>query len=252
LLGTRHGPALSSCKSMGRHCADNNARAQRYLFSDRFQISGDHGTQLLRAIRLRENHSDEKITHREVGWSPLRNHPVYVRGGQVSDWEESQVLAALAKRNKGFTGEYVKPTTTRTHQDVFAASGSRNTTSVTINEAEKNVMTNVSFSPVVQTTHGVHTRAAQAHEGGSLTDTSPGQTNAKKCIQVGRDTYAVTSQPGTSYTSQDYDSLSVIDSSSPGTPKRKSVRRLKPHRHNNRHSRADVRAMDSFSCGSKL
>ena len=81
---------------MGRHCADNNARAQRYLFSDRFQISGDHGTQLLRAIRLRENHSDEKITHREVGWSPLRNHPVYVRGGQVSDWEESQVLAALA------------------------------------------------------------------------------------------------------------------------------------------------------------
>ncbi len=30
------------------------------------------------------------------GWSPVRNHPVYVRGGQVPDWEESQVLAALA------------------------------------------------------------------------------------------------------------------------------------------------------------
>jgi hypothetical protein len=43
-------------------------------------------------IRLREDHSDEKITHHEVGWSPVRN----VRGGQVSEWEESQVLAALA------------------------------------------------------------------------------------------------------------------------------------------------------------
>jgi hypothetical protein len=41
-----------------------------------------------RAIRSREDHSDEKITHHEVGWSPLRNHPINVRGGQVSDWEE--------------------------------------------------------------------------------------------------------------------------------------------------------------------
>jgi len=49
LLGTRQGPALSSCKSMGRHCADNNAGAQRYLFSGRFQITGDRGTQRLRA-----------------------------------------------------------------------------------------------------------------------------------------------------------------------------------------------------------
>jgi len=48
------------------------------------------------AIRSREDHSDEKITHNEVGWSPLRNHPINVRGGQVSDWEESQMLAALA------------------------------------------------------------------------------------------------------------------------------------------------------------
>jgi len=31
-----------------------------------------------------------------VGWSPLRNHPIHVRGGQVSDWEESQVLVAFA------------------------------------------------------------------------------------------------------------------------------------------------------------
>ena len=48
------------------------------------------------AIRSREDHSDEKITHHEVGWSPLRNHPINVRGGQVSDWDESQKLAALA------------------------------------------------------------------------------------------------------------------------------------------------------------
>ena len=49
-------------------------------------------------IRSREDHSDEKITHHEVGWSPVRNHSINVRGGQVSDWEESQMLAALAIR----------------------------------------------------------------------------------------------------------------------------------------------------------
>ena len=87
---------LTKSQIMGRHCADNNTGAQRYLFSGRFQISGDRGTQLLRAIRSREDHSDEKITHHEVGWSPLRSHPINVRGGQVSDLEESQMLAALA------------------------------------------------------------------------------------------------------------------------------------------------------------
>jgi len=36
-VGTRHGPALSSCKkSWGRHCADNNAGAQRYPFFGSF------------------------------------------------------------------------------------------------------------------------------------------------------------------------------------------------------------------------
>ena len=109
-VGTRHGPALSSCKkSWERHCADNNAGAQRYpffgSFSDiwrsRHSASPGGGTQVQKdpvggAIRSREDHSDEKITHHEVGWSPLRNHPINVRGGQVSDWEESQMLAALA------------------------------------------------------------------------------------------------------------------------------------------------------------
>ena len=98
-VGTRHGPALS--------CADNNAGAQRYLFfgsfSDIWRLrhsaspgGGTRGNPVGVAIRSREDHSDKKITHHEVGWSPVRNHPVYVRGGQVSDWEESQVLAALA------------------------------------------------------------------------------------------------------------------------------------------------------------
>ena len=54
------------------------------------------GTLVGAAIRSREDHSDEQITHYEVGWSPLRNLPINVRGGQVSDWEESQMLAALA------------------------------------------------------------------------------------------------------------------------------------------------------------
>ena len=39
--------------------------------------------------------TDEKITHHEVGWSPPETTH-NVRGGQASDWEESQMLAALA------------------------------------------------------------------------------------------------------------------------------------------------------------
>ena len=89
---------------MGRHCADNNAGAQRYLFfrvvfrylaTAALSFSGRRHP-VGGAIRSREDHSDDKITHHEVGWSPLRNHPINVRGGQVSDWEESQMLAALA------------------------------------------------------------------------------------------------------------------------------------------------------------
>ncbi len=140
-----------------------------------------------------------------------------------------------AKRNRGFTGAYVEPKTTTTHQDDIPASGRRNAASLTTKEAAKSVLTNVSFSPVVHTTHGYHPRAAKAHDSDSLTDTSPSQPDTKKCIQVGRETYAVTSQPGTSYTFDpgidtgtfqgqrlqpvtnpdydDYDSIVVIDSS---------------------------------------
>jgi hypothetical protein len=55
------------------------------------------GTLVGVVIRSREDHSDEKITHHEVGWSPLRTHPINVRGGRISDWEESQMLAALSR-----------------------------------------------------------------------------------------------------------------------------------------------------------
>ena len=93
----------------GKGTAQITTQGHRDTFFRVVQISGDRGTQLLlavapmskktlvgAAIRSREDHSDEKITHHEVGWSPLTNHPINVRGGQVSDWEESQMLAALA------------------------------------------------------------------------------------------------------------------------------------------------------------
>ena len=86
-------------------------------------------------------------------------------------------------------------------------------------------------------THGFHPRAAGTHDGGSPADASPSQPDTKKCLQVGRETYAATSQPGTSYTfdrgidtgtfqgqrfqpvtnpvCDDYDSIVVIDSSGP-------------------------------------
>ena len=112
------------------------------------------------------------------------------------------------KRSRGFTGEYVKPTTT----------SSRNAAPLTTHETEKSALTDVSLSPVARVTHGFHPRAAGTHDGGSQTDASPSQPDTKKCIQVGRETYAVTSQPGTSYSSPDYDSILVIDSSSSSVP----------------------------------
>ena len=134
------------------------------------------------------------------------------------------------KRSRGFTDEYVKPTTT----------SSRNAAPLTTHETEKSALTDVSLSPVARVTHGFHPRAAGTHDGGSPTDASPNQPDTKKCIQVGRDTYALTSQPGTSYTfdrgidtgtfqgqrfqpvtnpvCDDYDSIVVIDSSNPSAP----------------------------------
>ena len=108
------------------------------------------------------------------------------------------------KRSRGFTGESVKPSTT----------SSRNAVPPMTHETEKSALTDMSPSPAARVTHRSHPRAPGTHNDGSPTDHSPSQPDTKKCIQVGRDTYSVTSQPGTSY-----DSISEIDSSSPNTPK---------------------------------
>jgi hypothetical protein len=109
------------------------------------------------------------------------------------------------KRSRSLTGEYVKP----------AITSSRNAAPLMTHVTEKSALTDVSLSPVARVTHGFHPCAAGTHDGGSPTDASASQPDTKKCVQVGRETYAVTSQPGTTYTSQDYDSISVTDSSSP-------------------------------------
>ena len=57
LLGTRQGPALSPCKSWGGTAQITTQGHRGTFFSGGFQIFGDRGTQLLRAIRLREDHS---------------------------------------------------------------------------------------------------------------------------------------------------------------------------------------------------
>ena len=128
------------------------------------------------------------------------------------------------KRSRFLTGEYVKPKTT----------SSQNAAPLTNHETEKSALTHVSLSPVARVTHGFHPRTAGTHDGDSPTDASPSQPDTKKCIQVGRETYDVTSQPGTSYTFEtgidtgtfqgqrpqlvttpvcdDYDSILVIDS----------------------------------------
>ena len=140
-----------------------------------------------------------------------------------------------ARRNGGFTCAYVEPRVAATHQDGAPASGGRNAASLTTDETGKGVLTGVSFSQVARSAHEFHPRTAETHDRDSLTDTPPSQPDTKNCIQVGRDTYVVTSQPGTSYTfnpgidtrtfqeqrpkpvtnpvCDDYDSIVVIDSS---------------------------------------
>ena len=131
------------------------------------------------------------------------------------------------KRSRGFTDEYVKPTTT----------SSRNAAPLTTHETEKSALTDATLSPGARVTYGSHPRAAGTHDSDSPTDASSRKPDTKKCIQVGRDTYALTSQLGTSYTfdrgidtgtfqgqrfqpvtdpvCDDYDSIVVIDSSEP-------------------------------------
>jgi hypothetical protein len=165
-------------------------QSQRNPKSDKVPNSPTPGTSSKQQVEtLIENLGNRK---RKRGSDDELPHPTTLLLDTIIPWP--------AKRNRGFTGAYVEPKTTTTHQDDIPASGSRNAASLTTNEAEKGVLTNVSFSPVAQTTHGLHPRAAETHDSDSLTDTSPSQPDTKKYIQVERETYAVTSQPGTSYT----------------------------------------------------
>jgi len=165
------------------------------------------------------------------------------------------------KRSRGFTDEYVKPTTT----------SSRNAAPLTTHETEKSALTDVTLSPGARVTYGSHPRAAGTHDGVSPTVASTRQPDTKKCIQVGRETYAVTSQPRTPYTfnpgldtrtfqgqrpqpvtnrvCDDYDSIVVIDSSEPpntltmeSTSPREFHRKKKPRTGQAGHAKAKAGA----------
>ncbi len=62
------------------------------------------------------------------------------------------------------------------------------------------------------------TTAALLGDIDTLKDTPTSRPDTKRCMQVDTETYAVTSQPRSHYTFDDYDSISVIDSSSPNVP----------------------------------
>ena len=175
-------------------------------------------------------------------------HPTTLLMDTISLWP--------VKRSRRFTGEYVKPTT------------------------EKSALTDMSLSPVARVTHGSHPRAAETHDDGSPTDASPCQPDTKKCIQVGRETYAVTSQPGTSYTfdpgidtatcgarvGRETIALPPIgtfqvqrpqpvthpaEHTNQEAPKRKSTKPQKPHRHRHSRYKTQGRAIDTFSSASR-
>ena len=69
--GLGMGRPFPHVQAWGRHCADNNAGAQRYPFFGSFSDIWPSRHSASPGIRSREDHSDEKITHHEVGWSPV-------------------------------------------------------------------------------------------------------------------------------------------------------------------------------------
>ena len=137
------------------------------------------------------------------------------------------------------------------------ASGSRDAVSLTTNEADKNVLANATFS------HRFQTRAEKAHDIDSLKDTPPSQPDTKKCIQVGSETYAVTSQPGTPYTfdpridtgtilGQRLQPITEIpEHTTQEVTRWKSTKPQKPNRHKNRRNKTHGRSIDSFSTASR-
>ena len=97
----------------------------------------------------------------------------------------------------------------------------------------------------------------------TLKDTSTSRPDTKRCIQVGRETYAVTSQPGTPYTSDPRTDEGTIlgqrlqpvtdiqEHTTQEATRRKSTKPQKPNRHKNRRNKTHERAIDSFSTASR-
>jgi hypothetical protein len=76
----------------------------------------------------------------------------------------SQIIGRPTKRNKEFTDEHAKTNTTATPHGDTPAGGSGDAALLTKNEAEKSVLANATFSSIVQTTHGLQSRAGEADE----------------------------------------------------------------------------------------
>jgi hypothetical protein len=118
-------------------------------------------------------------------------------------------------------------------------------------------------SSIAQTNHGLQSPAGEAHDIESLTDTPPSQPDTKKCMQIGSETYAVTSQPGTPYTFDpriDAESIlgqrlqPITEIPEPTTQeltRRKSMKPQKLNRHKNRRHNTQGRVMDKFSSASR-
>jgi len=160
-------------------------RSQRNPKSNKTQHSQPPGTSSKQQIEtLKETLGNRK---RKRGSDSELPHPTTLLLDTIIPWP--------AKRDGGFAGKYVKSTTTTTHQDDILA------------------------KPSSAATPNLHSPAGgRAHDVVSQIDTPRSQLDTKKCIQVGNETYAVMSQPRSSHTSHDYDSILVIDSSSSSVP----------------------------------
>ena len=103
------------------------------------------------------------------------------------------------------------------------------------------------------------TTAALMGDIDTLKDTSTSRPDTKRCIQVGRETYAVTSQPGTPYTSDPRTDAGTIlgqrlqpvtnipEHTTQEATRLKSTKPQKHNRHENRRHDTQGRVIDKFS-----
>ena len=97
----------------------------------------------------------------------------------------------------------------------------------------------------------------------TLKDTSTSRPDTKRCIQVGRETYAVTSQPGTPYTSDPRTDEGTIlgqrlqpvtdiqEHTTQEVTRWKSTKPQKPNRHKNRWNNTQGRTIDKLRSASR-